>query len=155
MDDIVNLCNNLEVECQGLAKEADTKGRKGVMRDPKVAKPKGVLRLAKQRLLGKRRRCEGAGHSGTENHGGKHEIFTWKLAKSINGKHVGNDAKVGCTINEEWANEVRIFLRRLHKGSQKARRDTADSQMLPHVTVYGSILTIIATMSYHELIEYA
>ncbi|KAL4276633.1 hypothetical protein AHAS_Ahas20G0226700 [Arachis hypogaea] len=55
MDGIVNLYNNLESECWGLENEVDTKGTKGVVRDPKVAKPKGALRLTKQRLLGKRR----------------------------------------------------------------------------------------------------
>ncbi|KAL4373511.1 hypothetical protein AHAS_Ahas05G0089100 [Arachis hypogaea] len=109
-----------------VSKRSGHKGDEGVVRDPKVAKPKGALRLAKQRLLNKRKRCanckHGAGLAGTGKHGRKHEIFTCQLAKSTNGSHVRNDAKAGCTINEEWANEVRIFLERLQRGSWKARR---------------------------------
>ncbi|KAL4390280.1 hypothetical protein AHAS_Ahas03G0129300 [Arachis hypogaea] len=128
MDGIVNLCNTLESACRGLGNERDTRGSKWVVRDPKVANLKGTPRLSKQRLLGKRRRCAkwGPSHGNAGNHARKLDHLTRQFADSTFGSQVGNNAKAGCTINDEWENEVRVFLGRLHKGSRKDWGNTDD-----------------------------
>ncbi|RYR65083.1 hypothetical protein Ahy_A03g011074 [Arachis hypogaea] len=138
--------------------ERDTRGTKKVVRDPKVANPKGAPRLAKQRQLGKRRRCANCkhvshtkrkcpqdrgkkssaandadqhgvagaecqddssrmtpasfkrepGHGNAGNYARNLDDLRRQFADSTSGNYVGNNAKAGCTFNDDWANEVRM-----------------------------------------------
>ncbi|RYR47326.1 hypothetical protein Ahy_A07g033261 [Arachis hypogaea] len=113
IDGIVNLCNTLESACRGLGYERDTRGTKKVVRDPKVANPKGAPRLAKERQLGKRRRCANCkhwepSHGNAGNYARNLDDLRRQFADSTSGSHVGNNVKAGCTFNDEWANEVRL-----------------------------------------------